>query len=599
LKQRVATASADPIAFDPDVVRDASLARDHIGDRVRHFARLRAAHRALMPSSADPLREVDPALIDATRECLRELKEQVERPDVEVAVPRSQLQRLDETLDAYQKGLTGWVARLPLAQLRASLSSDTHAQRVEASALLHTCLESEAVPKRLLHVVDYLITLLCAGRRDGSWVMDLDPADLGDVIRARCASGHIETSAESRITRRFQQAAEQLASSDDAAALVREISAYKAGVAGFYFVPSVLRCIIGYNIAARNHFESRVHRGRELDAKIDGDLGLLAALHQDDPRAARKANPVGMAAHEAPGVVAVQEAIRRRLIDDVIVEGPAQRLAAALDLGLLEESDRHAFLDPEREGTARVIRMTVVLGHLVTIHSEHESDLAALSLDAAQLDAWICEVADEVQREVDTLIRGNRFDGAVRLGEVKSRFLSAVRVVARRRLGRAASGATEPELAHEATNILRDLLDQERQRFRAPVFSHLFGGGWRRTAALAGVGVLIAFLGLRELLPSRDPRRIDELDARHARDISPLLASGYRDHATSESMFIATLAKSWKELDPAQRRAHAELIRDRARERGAAEVMLYDGDHVLQAHWAGGHWRIPAAWAHG
>jgi len=35
-------------------------------------------------------------------------------------------------------------------------------------------------------------------------------------------------------------------------------------------------------------------------------------------------------------------------------------------------------------------------------------------------------------------------------------------------------------LAHEATDILRDYLARESER-NAPIFSHLLGGGWRRT----------------------------------------------------------------------------------------------------------------------
>jgi hypothetical protein len=582
---------AEPNGLDASVLRDAPLAREHVGDRVRHFARLRAAHRALSPSSADPLAEADPALIGSIRDCLRTLKEQTDRPDAEVAVSRAMLQQLEETLDAYQKKLIGWVGRLPLAQLRASLSSDTHAGRIEASALLQICLESEPVPKRLLHVVDFLITLLVASRRGDAWVMDLDPADLNDVIRARCSARHLETSAESRIVRRFQQAADQLSSSPNAADLVRDISGYKAEVAAFYFVPSILRCVVGYNIAARNHFQSRVQRGRALDAAIDEDFGLFAPLQCDDPRAARPADRGGLAAHEAPGVIAVQEAIRRRVIDDVISDGPAERLAAALDLGLLEEADRDAFRDPEQTGTALLIRMTVVLGHLAMICDDHEAELAALALHAAQLDAWICTVADDVQREVDTLIRGNSFDGAMRLGEIKSRFLTAVRIVSRRRLGRNVEAEAEPGIAHEATDILRDYLEKERLKSDAPVFNDLLGGGWRRTVALSSVGLLISVFGIGNLLPSRDPRRIQVLETRQAREFDPILTSSYRDHADRGSMFIGTLSSNWAQLGSADRRAHAELIRDRALQSGAAEVMLFDGNRVLQAYWSAGAWR--------
>jgi len=505
------------------------------------------------------------------------------------------LQRLDETLDAYQKKLIDWVSGLPLAQLRASLSSETHAQRVEVSALLQICLESEAVPNRLLHIVDYLITLLSAGRSDGTWVMDLDPADLNDVIRARCAACRIEPVAESRIANRFERAAEAVARLEDAAGVLREITAYKPEVARFYFAPAILRSIVAYNITARNHVRSRVQRGRALDAEIEGDLGLFAPLQRDDPRAARRAGEGGLTAREAPGVLAVAEAIRRRLVDEAAADGPARRVAGALDLGLLEEADREAFLDPQQSGAPLLIRSTVVLGHLAMVHAEHEADLAALSLTAEQIDAWICALAEEVQREMDTLIRGNRFEGAIRLGDVKSRYLSAVRIVARRRLGRAVRARQDVSFARAATDLLREYLDRDRLRFRAPMFNHLFGGGWRRTAALWSLGLLIAFLGIGDILPSRDPRRVDEFDPRQAHRIDPLLESGYRDHAADRSMFIGTLAKSWADLDPAQRRAHAELIRDRAVEAGVAELLLFDSDHVMQAHWADGQWR-EASW---
>jgi type II secretory pathway pseudopilin PulG len=50
-------------------------------------------------------------------------------------------------------------------------------------------------------------------------------------------------------------------------------------------------------------------------------------------------------------------------------------------------------------------------------------------------------------------------------------------------------------------------------------------------------------------------------------------------------------ATATADLDSAARRVHAELIRDRAVESGAAEVLLFDGDHVLQAQWSAGAWR--------
>ena len=74
-----------------------------------------------------------------------------------------------------------------------------------------------------------------------------------------------------------------------------------------------------------------------------------------------------------------------------------------------------------------------------------------------------------------------------------------------------------------------------------------------------------------------------------------MLVTAYRDHASERAMFFGTLASGWSQLGPADRRAHAELIRDRVLERGAAELLLFDGNRVLQAHWADGQWRAPAA----
>jgi hypothetical protein len=105
------------------------------------------------------------------------------------------------------------------------------------------------------------------------------------------------------------------------------------------------------------------------------------------------------------------------------------------------------------------------------------------------------------------------------------------------------------------------------------------------------------FLALRELWPSSDPRRVNDLDARQVREKSPMLESGYRDHAVKQSIFIGTLARSWAQLDPADRRAHATLIRDRALAGGVAEIMPFDHDHVLQAYWSDGQWRSALGWS--
>jgi len=582
--------------LDGRVVAEAEVSQESVLTRVRHFAVLRATHRALTPSSSEPPDAGEQAVIRGIRERLGELRARFgEDGSVgEAGAPRpDELQELDGALAGYRRLLLSKVESLPLSQLRASLAAHTHQQRVEVAALLQLCLESEKTPARFLRIVDFVITLLCIEQRNGAWVVAIDPANLNDVVRERCAlCAHLDSTAEARIVTRFQEAAARVAPAASAAPVLKEISAYKADIASFYFNPAVLRCIVGYNAAARNHFEARLRERREHDAAIDDELGLFAPLQGSDPRTAGEALPP----HESPGVVAVQEAIRRRLLDAESTRGPAERIAEALDLSWLGRDEREALLDPAGAGTGRLMRMSVVLGHLAHCLSTHRAEFEGLGLREADLDAWICAIGEEVQREIDTLIQENAYDGAVRLGDVKSRFLTAVLLVSRRRLGRRGQHREEDTFNREAIDLVRQHLERERFRQKNPIFMDLFGGGWRRTVALASVFSLVGLLAVVELAPNTDPRRIDELEYWQARDLSPILTSAYRDHAGDHSMFVGTVGPRWAQLDRATRRQYAEVIQAKVQERGVEEVLLFDESRVLQAHYFEGAWRSSLAW---
>ena len=72
-------------------------------------------------------------------------------------------------------------------------------------------------------------------------------------------------------------------------------------------------------------------------------------------------------------MLAVQDAIRLRLLKAETAATPADRLAGSLDLDWLEDAERKAFLEPDSDGVFRVIRMTVVLGHLAMVMQEHQA----------------------------------------------------------------------------------------------------------------------------------------------------------------------------------------------------------------------------------
>jgi hypothetical protein len=589
--------SAEQTTLEEAVVADAPVTQEDVHRRVRRFAVLRAAQRALDPSHTG---DAELGVIRGLREELVALTRHFEggASDARSAPPIDDaLHGVDAALDGYSRTLLERVQATPLSQLRASLASESHEERVEVTALLELCLAAERTPSRFLRVVDLLVTMLSVGWRGGRWVVEFDPANLNDVVRNRCwQAGHVDTSVESRIVDRFRAAAERVESGSDAAAVMKEMSAYKVDVASFYFVPAILRCIVGYNVAARNYFEERMRRGRELDAEINDELGSFAPLSESDPRVCSKAPQHTLPPHESPGVLAVQEAIRKRLAEVTGPEGPAERIAARLDLGWLESDERNALLAPSDDGIRCTIRMTVVLGHLAMCLPDHPDDFASLGLKVPHLDAWICELGEEVQSEIDTLIQGNAYDGAVRLGDIKSRFLAAVLLVARRRLGRNSKGGGYDGFDREAIDLVREHLERERLLRAPPMFMDLLGGGWRRTVALTGVFTLVLGLLFVEWAPSNEPRKVRELEKWEARELSSVLQTAYRDHADDDSIFVGTLGPAWFDLDGNTRRKHAEIIQQRVADRGVEEVMLYDRKRVLQAHYAQGEWRVTRGW---
>ncbi|MDJ0847066.1 MAG: hypothetical protein QNK04_01655 [Myxococcota bacterium] len=595
---------------EPPRIEDESLAvqgatREDVQERLRRFATLRAAQRALALSSRVYATEADLAALRAIREQLRDLVQRFEQaegrgdldPREALAGSQDELATIDGALEGYSRLLLAKLESIPLPQLRASLVGESDAQRAEMAALLELCMQSERTPSRFLAVVDLLVTLLAATKRDGVWFVETDPANLNEAVRERCwEAGSCEPGVEAMIVKRFQHAAEHLSIADEDSAILGEMSAYKNEIAGFFFVPSVLRCIVGYNVVARNHFEKRVRLFREADSAIDEEIGRLEDAAPPRQPSAEQA-PL-LPPDESPGVMAVQEAIQRRVAGAEPAAGPAARVADQLDLGWLGEPERQAFSAASDDPLARAVRLTVVLGHLAMAFPESESECADLGLHESQLDAWICALGDDVQSQMNELIRSD-YAGALRLGDTKSRFLQAVLLLARRRHDPARqrwSGSEEPDtFRRDALTFIREYLERERFR-QQKLFLDLMGGGWRRTVALSVMAILVAWVGVLHVMPA-GPRGVDNFSAREARDVSPFLKDAYRDHAERGSMFVAVLAESWDDLDREKRRVAAEKIRQRMAAEGVQEILLYDESRVLVAHFKQGDWRNTRAWS--
>jgi hypothetical protein len=128
------------------------------------------------------------------------------------------------------------------------------------------------------------------------------------------------------------------------------------------------------------------------------------------------------------------------------------------------------------------------------------------------------------------------------------------------------------------------------------MFMDLLGGGWRRTVALTSVFALVLGFLFVEWAPSSAPRKVREMEKWETRELSSVLQTAYRDHADDDSIFVGTVRKDWFELDGRMKRTHAEIIQQRAEERGVEEVMIYDRKRVLLAHYAQGEWRVTDGW---
>ena len=138
-----------------------SLARSEVVARVRRFAALRAAQRALTPSVRSPESLPTAGPLRAIRDQLRALLEAVESPSGgATAFGEADLPGIDDALDGYARQLRMVADGVSMPQFRASLPEAAQAQRGEVLALLDLLIEDDEPLDARLRLVDYLVTLL-------------------------------------------------------------------------------------------------------------------------------------------------------------------------------------------------------------------------------------------------------------------------------------------------------------------------------------------------------------------------------------------------------------------------------------------------------
>jgi len=571
----------------------AQITRSDIIARVRRFAVLRAAQRALSPSVRSP--ETLPALapLRTLRNQLQALMAAVESRDKgEAADATLDTFEADMALDGYARQLRLVADGVQLPQLRASLPELAKEQRDEVVALLDLLLEEDEGLDSRMSVIDYLITLLCVVRQGESWSMVVDPPNVSEGTRARSLGAPpCDPERQNEIFSRFLNAAEQLKAGGNADSVLGEMRQYKADIGPYFFAPEIMRCLVSYNMAVRSYREAQISAVRAMDREVDLDpIAAEPVPETDTPSAAPEPPPKSLG---ADGMAAIEAAIRQRIAGQQPAAGTAGEIANLIDIAGLPPEVTEAF---QSDGTSNVqilIRRIAVLGLVAEKHAELETQRVALGIGDGFFEEQLLEVSERVRRETNDLIANNGYDHARTLSDLQSRYLFNPLVKARQsQAPEKRKKSSSPATSVDSGDLARIADRMAQPRGRRPGTRKRVkqrGQMLRWTLATVALGLCAALAN--QVAPS--PKSIGEMTPDQLRNVSSLLVQGYRNQSGKGPVFIGTLASHWEEMKRWQRKQGAEAIHKRLGLVGVRELMLFDERRKLQIHYVGDKNKYP------
>ncbi len=264
---------------------EASPTEQKVIERVRRYAQLRAAQRAVSPAlrfrdflaTGAPVQKIAQQLRDQLEEA-REQAQAVAEGESREAVYNEKwdderLAVIDEFLNRYALKLHETVDRTPLAQFRATLPATAALHRDETVALLEVCLERSKVALRRMDTIDYLVTLLACDIDNGMRRVVRDPTQLCPQLATLCEETpkQLDDDGE-RLAEQFRRATQQLADLEQVASVVDRVRTIKQALGRRFFLPVVLDSVVRYNVAITNQLQELIERDRELDKEF---LALL------------------------------------------------------------------------------------------------------------------------------------------------------------------------------------------------------------------------------------------------------------------------------------------------------------------------------------
>ncbi len=383
-----------------------------LANRLERLRALRSAFGALAPSAVT---EAGREIAVAGRALTQRLAEasSAQAPPSVVA-----LAQIDTALDAFESTMRRLACGIAVAQLRSTLPGRMANDRRSVLDLLDLLLGDGIDDARNLFdrigTIDYLITLLCThgARRHG--IVAHDPVQLTSRIAALCARQaapddpripDLETEFFGAITLDGDRVHEEIQR--------RSLRQRKIDLGPVFFEPRVLRAIVTYNAAQLE---------RVTDAILDaGDWGIVeSAASEAAPEAA------GTSVFASRKLRRIAAAVRERIRGEAGSESPERRIALALDLEELADSELEV-LEADSVGTPDdPIGTAILVGLLCRSLAVLSIDLQALGLAADDVsDLWVDELDVRFRSEIEAKLASDAYKQACALTELKNKFLFA------------------------------------------------------------------------------------------------------------------------------------------------------------------------------
>ena len=399
--------------------------------RVTRYSNLRGVERALLPSVRRRIRlpttHLGSAILVRLQRLLEQLRRRDERDRVVLVRAARELEQLDEALADFAAALTRMVDEMPIAQLRATLQTMLDRSRGEVAALLDLCLETfvpvdDGEPP---HKVDYLVTLLARQRVGEVAVLRCDPCAVTPGVAARCAAEDASPDLRAaEFARLFRDAQIELLGADDLEEIVQRMRKLKGRLGACWFDRDVLRAIVGYNVAAENRFRELYELEHRRDAAIERTLRALSELDLATP--GRERPSASPADADAPGMRALEEALRDRLATRAPEGSLLRRLAESIDLDGLEADESAASGDGGADPTDVLTRAAVLVGLALRDLPSLTARLRELDVDVSSMETrWVRELDDALRAAIEALAKSGRAERAARLARTRMRYLSS------------------------------------------------------------------------------------------------------------------------------------------------------------------------------